>query len=288
MELVRNSNNARLRYSGTVNENGTCVFDETDGVSRIDVNRNQNGKVFPCIRESDVQKAIDVIPLDRIAAFLRSPKVVAVNELKNSPYIVSFAGDRIMAGAGDKVYVRAIANKDTPSYTVYRAGNPYVSPETGEILGYEAEHIADAALQEVGDPATLIIEKTKREILTGDRVMPQSSEGVTLSYFPQPPKQTVQGNIISIMGGVNQIGKYDVVVIDKGQRDGLIVGHELTISQRGKMVRDDYSGINENMIKMPDEIAGTLMVFRPFEKVSYALVMKATLPIHVLDKVSSP
>ena len=39
------------------------------------------------------------------------------------------------------------------------------------------------------------------------------------------------------------------------------------------------------LVELPEEYAGVLMVFRTFEKVSYALVMEAESPIHVLDSV---
>jgi hypothetical protein len=38
----------------------------------------------------------------------------------------------------------------------------------------------------------------------------------------------------------------------------------------------------------PPEHAGTLMIFRPFERVSYALIMNATRAIHVLDLAANP
>jgi len=91
-----------------------------------------------------------------------------------------------------------------------------------------------------------------------------------------------------VLGGVSQIGRYNVVVIDKGTADGLVTGHELNIYQRGKIVSDAYSPIRNDVVNLPDEVAGTLMVFRPFEHVSYALVMKATQALHILDKVKTP
>ena len=91
-----------------------------------------------------------------------------------------------------------------------------------------------------------------------------------------------------MLDGVNQIGKFNVVVIDKGTQDGLLPGHELDVYKRGRITRDTYSIIKNDQVKLPDEFAGTLMVFRPFERVSYALVMKATQAIHVLDKVQTP
>jgi hypothetical protein len=266
-----------------------CVLNEEDvKKGRTDFAVSEDGKLLPCIRETIIKKAIELIPTESIAQFLTSPKVVAENELNNAPYIVDIAGEHLVAGAGDRVYVRSITQPANPTYTIYRAGSAYLSPETGEILGYEAEYIAETALQQTGDPATLLITQSDSEIRTGDRVMPKTEEEVTLNYFPRPPEKSLNGSIISVLGGVSQIGLYNVVVIDKGTEDGILTGHELTIFQNGNTINDPYSSIKNDVVKLPDEVAGTLMVFRPFERVSYALVMKATQAIHILDKVKTP
>ncbi len=46
--------------------------------------------------------------------------------------------------------------------------------------------------------------------------------------------------------------------------------------------------LEPGMIKLPDERVGLLMVFRVFERVSYALVMQASQPINKLDAVQTP
>ncbi len=247
-----------------------------------------HGKLTPCIRETSTKDAISLIPSENIAKFLSSPKVVGVNELKTAPYVLDFGGEHLIATTGDKIYVRSIIEPQSMTYTVYRAGETYKSPQTGEILGYEAKYIADGTLEQEGDPATIVIEKSNGEIIQGDRIMPKSEEQFTLNYFPRPPEESIKGNIIGVLDGVTQIGKYYVVVIDKGTRDGLLPGHELDIYRRGRVTPDTLSHIRSDMVKLPDEIAGTLMVFRPFERVSYALVMKASQAIHVLDKVQTP
>ncbi len=266
-----------------------CVLSEEDVKNgRTDFAVSENGKLLPCMRETNLKQAIKLIPTDAIAQFLTSPRVVAENELNNAPYVVDFAGEHIVAGAGDRLYVRSITEPGSLSYTVYRSGDTYISPETGEILGYEAKFIADTTLQQAGDPATLFITKSASEIRKGDRIMPDTDEEFILNYFPRPPKESIKGSIISVFGGVSQIGLYNVVVIDKGTKDGLLAGHELAIYQRGNSVSDPYSPIKNDIVKLPDEIAGKLMVFRPFERVSYALVMKATQALHILDKVRTP
>jgi hypothetical protein len=268
---------------------GPCVLKEEDlKQGRTEFKTSEDGKLLPCIRETTIKQAINLIPSDAIAKYLTSPRVVSENELNSSPYVIGFAGEHLLAGVGDKIYVRAINSTQNLSYTAYRTGDTYVSPETGEILGYEARYIADTKLEQAGDPATLLIAKANSEIRMGDRLMANAEEDITLNYFPKPPEEKIYGSIISVLGGVSQIGQYNVVVIDKGIKDGIQTGHELDIYQRGKIARDPYTANKDAAVKLPDEMAGALMVFRPFERISYALVMKARLAIHVLDKVQTP
>lgn len=244
--------------------------------------------ISPRTRESAIEKAIPVIPIDAIAQFLTSPKVVSADDLENAPYIVAMAGEHLVAGAGDRIYVRTIEDPEALAYTVYRAGKPYVDPETHEILGYEAQYIAETTIERPGDPATLHITKSDQEVQRGDRLMPSSQGEMPLNYFPRPSSQPITGNIIRVMGGVSQIGQHDVVVIDRGTADGIETGHIFDIYQKGRVINDTVQGNRPIPVKLPDEIAGLLMVFRTFEHVSYALVMEATAAIHTLDRIQTP
>lgn len=266
-----------------------CVLSEEDIKSgRSNFALSPEGKLQPCIRESVTEKAIQLIPAEAIQKYLSLPRVLGQNELNAAPYIVDLAGEHLIAGNGDKVYARAIIQPKSLTYSVYREGDTLRNPTTQEILGFEADYIADLTLQEAGDPATLTITKAKSEIRVGDRILPTSEQEVVLNYFPMPPEESIKGNIIGVLNGVTQIGRYNVVVIDKGVADGLKTGHELDIYQHGKIASDPYSRIKNDEVQMPDEYAGKLMVFRPFERVSYALVMQAQKAIHVLDKVQTP
>ncbi|MFI3137540.1 MAG: LysM peptidoglycan-binding domain-containing protein [Methylococcaceae bacterium] len=245
-------------------------------------------KLSPKIRETSITEAIKMLPTTAIDQYLSSPKVVSEHELDIAPYVLSFAGEHLVAGAGDRVYVRTIPESENVNYTIYRKGRAYVDPDNNETLGYEAEFIADASLQKAGDPATLLINKASSEIRSGDRLMPGAAGDITLNYFPRPPEKPVNGSIVGVLGGVSQIGQYNIVVLNKGAQDGLAVGHVLDIVQRGKLISDPYAEDKDVPVQLPDELAGNLMVFRAFERVSYALIMQASQPIHVLDKVKVP
>lgn len=274
---------------GNINIQSPCVLQEDDSKHGRSLPSGPEGKLTPCIRVSNLDQAIDLIPHGKIASFLNSPRVVNATELNSAPYVVSVAGEHLIAGGpGDKLYVRSILTSNVQNFTVYRAGETYKNPETGEILGYEARYIGEAVLKKPGDPASLEVIKATTEILVTDRLMPNPEESITLDYFPRPPTKKILGHILSVPGGVTEIGNLNVVVIDKGAKDGLQVGHELDIYKAGKLILDRLATSHNGMVRLPDEKAGTLMIFRTFERVSYALVMNTTMAVHVLDKVETP
>ncbi len=284
--------NPQIKNPDLIYPGDTLYFSYVNGQPRLSLTPG-NGKyhngLHPGIRESSIADSIKMIPSDAIRQFLTSPKVVTDNELEQAPYVIDFAGEHLIAGAGDRIYVRAITNPKSLSYTIYRKGQPFISPASQEILGYEAIYIADTTLQVAGDPATLVINKSDKEIRKGDRLMISSAGELALDYLPHPPTVEINGSIISVLDGVSQIGRHNIVVIDKGTQDGIETGHIFDIYRKGHIVPDQY--IEEDttaLVKLPDEIAGTLMVFRPFARVSYALVMEATSAIHIHDKISTP
>ena len=91
-----------------------------------------------------------------------------------------------------------------------------------------------------------------------------------------------------MIDGVTQIGQFNVVSIDLGTRENIEIGHVFRIFQRGQVIKDTVSGKRNDTVKLPDEDAGLVMVFRTFEKVSFGLVMKATSAIHINDFVRTP
>jgi hypothetical protein len=105
--------------------------------------------------------------------------------------------------------------------------------------------------------------------------------------MPRAPEEETSGRIISVFEGVSQIGQYQVVVLNLGRESGIEAGHVMAVFQRGETIEDPFAG-REETVTLPDERAGIVMVFRSFERLSYALVMEATRAIHVLDAVRNP
>lgn len=245
-------------------------------------------KLSPQVRSTPLDAAIPAIPIDAIRQFLSHPYVVGEGELEQAPYVVAHAGEHIIGGAGNRIYVRAIESEDRQRFDIVRPGGAYKDADTGEILGYEALYIGDASLQSTGDPATLGLVHTQQETREGDRLVPSVADKPLTTFYPKAPDQSIDGSIIGVLGGVTQIGQYQVVVLDRGERDGLMPGDVMAIDSLGETISDDVSPERWDKVKLPNEQAGHLMVFRTFPRVSFALVMDATRAIHVLDRVRNP
>jgi len=242
-------------------------------------------KLSPQIRYDTLEKAIDTIPRSAIGPFLYRPRVVTKEEIDNAPYIVSSYEEHLISGTGHRIYANNVTEKNIVQYGVIRPGQVYRDPDTNEILGYEVIRVAAARVVRSGKPTTLNIVSSKREVLNGDLLLPSEESELDFNFFPQPPRDEINGRIISVFDGLSQIGQYNVVVLNRGQREGLVPGNVLAIYQSGNKVRDPQSS---RWVTLPDERAGILMVFRTYEKVSYALVMKATRAMYVNDRVTNP
>ena len=245
-------------------------------------------KLSPSARATPWDGAIQTVPIDAIGPFLTRPYVMEEGQLEKAPYIVAFGDEHIVGGAGQRAYVRSIDDSGQLKHEILRPGGPYRDAETGEILGYEALYIGTSQLQRTGDPATIFINSTKLEAITGDRVIPAGEEKATANFTPHAPPMPIEGSIISVLGGISQIGQYSIVVIDRGMKDGLDPGTVLRIDNGGQVIRDVVTPNSRDTVRLPEEQAGLLMVFRSFERVSFGLVMYATDVMNVFDKVRNP
>lgn len=275
--------NPHLIYPGDVI---TLVY--VDGKPQLRMQRGGDQKMSPHARSESLEKAIPTIPVDAIKQFLTRPLVVNQDELAAAPYIVDSADEHLVTGANDRVYVRGIDTKEHGRYYVYQPAGEIRDPDTNDVLGYEALYIGDATLQRFGDPSTLLLTSTTQEARIGDRMMPIVDEDVQTQFHPRPPENQVEGRILSVLGGVTQIGQYQVVSINLGTQDGMEPGNVLRIWQTGHVIQDPVSRRRNDKVQLPEEEAGLMLVFRTFDRVSYGLVMKASRPLHVLDIVRNP
>jgi len=243
-------------------------------------------KLMATARVEPIESAIPAIPMDAIRGFLRNHRVVDPAELAAAPHVISGVDEHLLMGAVSAIYARGKVDQVASAYSIFRKGQVYKDPETDEILGLEATDIGLGRVTKTeGDIMTLMLEKTNQQVAVGDRLLETEDRSLASSFIPKAPAQEVIGTILAVSGGVSQVGQYDVVVLNRGKRDGLEQGSVLLIEKAGVMVYDREA---KEKVRLPREEAGSMMVFRVFDKMSYALIMRAVRPLRVGDMFNSP
>nr|WP_324257119.1 LysM peptidoglycan-binding domain-containing protein [Cellvibrio fontiphilus] len=243
-------------------------------------------KLSPSIRVQNVDEAITAIPLDRIDAFLSRSRIVEPGVLEASPYMLAGQQQRLIVGADDRAYARGSFDASYTNYGVFRKGQLFRDPVTKEVLGVHAQGIGSVSVSKMdGDIASLDVLRTYEEVRPGDHLLPSEDRSVDSIFYPSAPDVDIEAQIIAVEGGVTQVGKFNVVMINKGEREGLQIGNVMAIYRAGEIVTDRVRG---GKVALPDERAGLLMVFRTFEKMSFALVLESDRPLAIKDKVRNP
>jgi hypothetical protein len=269
-------------------------------------------KLSPRARSESVPSEVSAL-LARagVEAFLTETEVVSLEELNRMPRIVATPENRLLLGQGDRAFARAAQGLEGPYLTagegnngefrIARSTRALRDPATGEVLGHEVQFVGKATLvsneqlQTVSDgkgerqvisPATLRITSVKEEIRTGDRLLPATATDLN-QLVGSEPTQAVQGQVLGIYGnGVTFAGQNQVIVINRGLEHGLMQGHLLSILKDSQLIPDRTDGKNTPM-QLNGETNGRVMVFRTFDKVSYALILQNTDAVKVGDRISA-
>jgi hypothetical protein len=275
-----------------------------DGQPRVVVQRGElqfeqgaDAHVSPRVRSEPYDGAVATIPYDAVAAFMSKPTVLSREQINAAPYVLATRDLHLIMSDGDTVYARGFTGPAELGmhYNMVRVGEALRDPDDNRVIGYDGVYLGTGHVIRQGDPVTLVMTESARETEAGDKLIPGGVD-VPLDFVPSPPKVKVNGVIIHVSDGVDVIGQYEVVVINRGARDGLMPGNVLGIYDTGPVVDDNYSRgflnsmshLGEKKVQLPSERTGTFMVFKTFDSLSYGLVMEATNVIHVLDKVENP
>lgn len=319
-------NQEQIRNPHRIYPGDVLVLDRSAREVQLRVSQLPAVRLSPKARvEALPAKEVPTIPPAAIEPFLSKPLVVSQTELDSAPRIIATPDNRVAVGAGEIVYAEGIVKEKGDAWQIYRRGDPLIDPETRETLGYEAVYLGEARVRKFGDVSTLEIVRATQEIYREDRLVPAAKERPVFAYVPRAPQKSVRGHIVSTYGSLLETGPMSVVALSRGSRDGLEVGHVLAIHSSQRAARyavrtsplygrsgltgDDsprpyYSEeltprdaplypkprliSEEDLARIPSERYGLLMVFRTFERTSFALVMEAGRQVTRNDVVTNP
>ncbi|HUR90450.1 MAG TPA: LysM domain-containing protein [Ramlibacter sp.] len=293
------------------------VLEKMDGRARLRVRGGAGGpdvadasgiptvRVSPRVRIDPLADggAIPTLQTNVIEPFLNEPLIVEDAQMKAAPRIVGVPENKVLITRGDRAYARGLSTTPlmqrtagrTDDYRVFRDARAIVEPGTAKVLGYEAAYLGKAQLVRSESsaegavvPATIDVVFAKEEIRIGDRMLPEPPRQFT-TYAPHAPAGPMLGTIVSVYGdAVSIAGQNQIVLIDKGTADGVDSGTVFAILKTGERSVDRTQSGQTATIKLPDERNGLMMVFRPFARLSYALILEINDAVQVGDRVANP
>ncbi len=291
--------NPHLIYPGQV-----LVLERSDGRARLRLADGSTGsaptntvRLSPRVRSELLDNgAIASIPLHLIGPFLSEAVVFNGNELDNAPRIVATQEGRVMLSRGETAYVRGDL-AGARDFRLFRELKPLRDPTTSEVLGFEGRYVGTAEVTRPAEnttaagkpvlvPATFRLTSTRLEAVVGDRLSPVPQQEL-VAYVPRPPSSPVEGQVVSVYGDGMRAGQNHVVVINRGEKNGMERGHVLALLRAGVPAVDTTSA-DKAAMRLPDERHGLLFVFRVFERVSYALILNVQGPVRAGDRFTQP
>jgi LysM repeat protein len=272
---------------------------EQPSAARFEAAREAAGegaRLEPRLRSEPIASAIPTIPYSAIAAFLLRPTVMTSEQIRNAPYVLAFRDSHEVGGTNNEIYIRNLEANENARFAVIHIATQLRDPDDGKVVGYEGIYTATALVRRPGHPAKAVLIDPARETLRGDRLLSTDLHETPANFVPHVPASPVHGQILDVVNGADLVGTYGVVVINRGQRHGLEPGNVLAVFERGDVVRDlfrDGRRIGSPpsfppAVTLPSERTGTMLVFKVFDRVSYALIVGASDTIHVGDQVASP
>ncbi len=246
------------------------------------------------------------------------PYVVALedNRLRATTGQVAYVRGLDGAEVGQRwAVVRPTVRYSLPKPTEDLTANGDVTPGSGnlwknfvaepskrnEMLGYELSQLNVGTVVKLADGksevTTLALQGRVdgREVRAGDRLIPVEATPYDLQFFPHAPAAQTEGLDMRVLAVTDMYlagGPRDVIAISAGSANGIDNGTVVSLWRQGRHVAhrmqypnssrmDDSLTSGAGRVSLPDEYAAHAMVFRTFDKVSYALVMQGVKPVLV-------
>ncbi|MFA0157899.1 LysM peptidoglycan-binding domain-containing protein [Vibrio sp. 10N.261.46.A3] len=242
-------------------------------------------KLSPKIRVSE-KKAVPTVNEGLVLPYLQSDRLVEQQDTQLAQRVLGTSdGKRFLSGE-DRLFISG--NQQHQKWGIYRAVATYQRQQPQASMT-SLRLVATARLKEVdAEFSSLQIETQLQEVLLNDLVLPELGvDQVKLSttFYPAPSAAGQFANILGSLDGSQYSAKNQVVVINKGSQANLRQGSMFTLSESGAVVfgkQGEYSyqeSAASDKVQLPSTSLGSLMVIRPYEYFSLALITQSSKPV---------
>jgi LysM domain len=255
-------------------------------------------KLQPQVRREALSRAITSVPYEVIAGFAGRPTLLDKSQVRNAPYVVALRDGHLIGGTGNEIYARGIQDAATETrFSVIHVDGELRDPESNDVLGYTGIYVGSGPVVAPGKTAKLVLTDSALEALQGDKLFPETTE-INADFVPHAPERDIDATVIGVRS-MSVMGQYQVVALNRGSKAGLEPGHVLALQKRGDIIRDKYArgGLDAGQdsffkrgkkVQLPAERIGVAMIYRTFDRMSYALIMESSQAVHDGDGATNP
>ncbi len=245
----------------------------------------QSVQLTPTVRAESIESAIPAIPMPVISPFLNKSRILPEADLQQAAKIIGFEGEHFSVGQGSYLFVQGITADQPIEYDVFIPGKILQDPQSRGTLGVEAQIIGHARLEKRGEPSIFYLTKSFKEVALGSYLLPSEKKAVDANFLLRYPEKQAEGRILSVLEGIEQVGQYSIVTINGGKDFGRQAGDILAICKPSTKVPVRLRHEIPADTQYPKVQVGTALVFRVFDKASYALVTESKDFITVQDEI---
>ena len=208
---------------------------------------------------------------------------VSAEQLAGASSIIDSPSERTYLTAGDMAYL-GFGEGDTKvgdRYTIFDVIEDVRDLGSNRIIGHHVDVLGWVEVRALtGDTSIGEIRTSYSEIRRGARIMarPELSRHVTVLRTPEAN----EGQIVFLPSLKTVMADGDYVYLNRGELDGLQVGSELEVFNRGGIFNDVPRDVD---VQAPDHKVATLVVVTLEPQTAVAFVLNASRELEVGDTV---
>lgn len=186
---------------------------------------------------------------------------------------------------GEVVYIQLELGKEVQvgdRFSIVRLGKPVTHPVTNHILGHLVLAPGELIILERRDEVAIArINKSFTPILRGDMIL--AAQPILPEAVPIRTQKRIEGFVVFSPESTVTISEKEIVFIDRGSQDGVMVGDLFSIYQQPPRLRGHYGEPKEEGKEIPLARVGEVVAVSVRLETSTALVTRSSQPIHIGD-----
>ncbi len=261
-------------------------------------------KLSPTSRIESRKEPITVLDDQWLLPFLAQDRLLDDAALTDLPRVIGTSDGRQYLTTFDDILVDEPLNP-TIRWGIYRPQAPLVRNDIeGKPAAYPLKHVAIAKVESVkGEISVVRLHAVGREVLQNDLLLPMPDERrdagkftEEMTFAPSPAPLDMTATILADLEGFRYQAHHQVVVVDRGSEDGVHAGYMLKVMEPGVSVVNTNEGYQYQPLSrfdnsgspLGDYGVGEIMVIRPYDKFSLAVVTRTKHPIQTGASLISP